>query len=132
VEVVSNVAHLYSRRRWDGGEARPDRHFSRAGSRSIVHRAVTEPDVVPAPETERVAEARSRAQERLHRQRQTLQPVGWAAIIVVVLGSANSDPAPGLHGKALAVTIALCVFVATLASRSATASPSAASSSRAG
>jgi signal transduction histidine kinase len=115
VEVVSNVAHLYSRRRWDGGEARPDRHFSRAGSRSIVHRAVTEPDLVPAPETERVAEARSRAQERLHRQRQTLQPLGWAAIIVVVLGSANSDPAPGLHGKALAVTIALCVFVATLA-----------------
>jgi signal transduction histidine kinase len=33
---------------------------------------------------------------------------------VVVLGSANSHPAPGLHGKGLAVTLALCVFAATL------------------
>jgi hypothetical protein len=29
-------------------------------------------------------------------------------ILVVVLGSANSDPVPGLHGKALAVTLAVC------------------------
>ncbi len=36
-------------------------------------------------------------------------------IIVVVLGSANSHPVPGLHGKALAVTLALCVFAVTLA-----------------
>ncbi|HSO98990.1 MAG TPA: histidine kinase [Solirubrobacteraceae bacterium] len=40
--------------------------------------------------------------------------MGWAVILVVVLGSANSHPVPGLHGKALAVTLALCVFVATL------------------
>ena len=33
---------------------------------------------------------------------------------MVVLGSANSQPVPGLHGKALAVTVALCVFAATL------------------
>ena len=33
---------------------------------------------------------------------------------MVVLGSANSHPVPGLHGKALAVTLALCVFAATL------------------
>jgi signal transduction histidine kinase len=33
---------------------------------------------------------------------------------VVVLASANSHPAPGLHGKALAVTLALCVFAVTL------------------
>ena len=33
---------------------------------------------------------------------------------MVVLGSANSDPAPGLHGNALAVTLSLCVFAAML------------------
>jgi signal transduction histidine kinase len=61
-----------------------------------------------------VGEARARAQERLHRQRQTLRPLGFAVILVVVLGSANSDPVPGLHGKALAVTLALCVVAVTL------------------
>ena len=35
-------------------------------------------------------------------------------LLVVVLGSANSQPVPGPHGKALAVTLALCVFAATL------------------
>ena len=33
---------------------------------------------------------------------------------MVVLGSANSHPVPGLHGKALAVTVALCAFAVTL------------------
>ena len=33
---------------------------------------------------------------------------------MVVLGSANSHPVPGLYGKALAVTLALCVFAAML------------------
>jgi signal transduction histidine kinase len=64
--------------------------------------------------SERVAEARARAQERLHRQREMLRPLGWAVILVVVLGSANSHPVPGLHGKALAVTLMLCVFAAML------------------
>ena len=50
----------------------------------------------------------------MHRQRATLRPLGWAVILVVVLGSANSDPVPGLHGRALAVTVALWVFAATL------------------
>jgi signal transduction histidine kinase len=36
-------------------------------------------------------------------------------LLVVVLGSANSNPVPGLHGKALAVTLALCIFAVTLA-----------------
>jgi len=35
-------------------------------------------------------------------------------MLVVVLGSANSEPVPGLRGKALAVTIGLCVFAVTL------------------
>jgi signal transduction histidine kinase len=43
-----------------------------------------------------------------------MRPLGWAVILVVVLGSANSHPVPGLHGKGLAVTLALCVFAATL------------------
>jgi signal transduction histidine kinase len=50
----------------------------------------------------------------LHRQRGTLRPLGWAVLLVVVLGSANSHPVPGLHGKALAVMLALCVFAVTL------------------
>ena len=33
---------------------------------------------------------------------------------MVVLGSANSHPVPGLHGQALAVTVALCVFAVAL------------------
>ena len=50
----------------------------------------------------------------MHRQRGTLRPLGWAALLIVVLGSANSHPVPGLHGKALAVTGALFVFGAAL------------------
>ena len=84
----------------------------RAGWRSIVRTAVT--DSQPASNSERVAEAQARAQERLHRQRHSLRPLGWAVILVVVIGSANSHPAPGLHGKALAVTLALVVFAAML------------------
>ena len=75
---------------------------------------MTQPDPVPAPDSERVVAARSRARERLIRQRATLRPLGWAGILVVVLGSANSQPAPGLHGKGLAVTLALSVFGAAV------------------
>lgn len=64
--------------------------------------------------SERVAEAQARSQERLHRQRQSLRPLGWAVILVVLLASANSHPVPGLHGRALAVTLALVVFAAML------------------
>ena len=84
----------------------------RAGSRSIVRVAVT--DSQPATDSERVAGAQARAQERLHRQRASLRPLGWAVILVVVLGSTNSHPVPGLHGTALAVTFALVVFAAML------------------
>jgi signal transduction histidine kinase len=79
-----------------------------------VRTTVTDLELAPSIESERVAEAQARARERLHRQRATLRPLGWAVILVVVLGSANSHPVPGLHGKALAVTLALCVFAATL------------------
>ena len=86
----------------------------RAGGRSIVLAPVTGSQRAEAPESGRVAEARARAHERLHRQRGTLRPLGWAVLLVVVLGSANSQPVPGLNGNALAVTVALCVFAATL------------------
>lgn len=86
----------------------------RAGLRSIVPDAVTDSQRGLVPESERVVEAQARAGERLHRQRETLRPLGWAVILVVALGSANSRPVPGLHGKALAVTVALGVFVAML------------------
>jgi len=62
-----------------------------------------------------VAEAHSRAAQRLHHQRETLRPLGLAVVLIVVVGSANSHPAPGLHGKALAITLALCAFAGTLA-----------------
>jgi signal transduction histidine kinase len=95
--------------------SQPPACHPRAAWRSIVRTAVTDSQAASAPTSERVAEARARAAERLYRQRQTLRPLGWAVILVVVLGSANSDPVPGVHGKALAVTLALGVFVVTLA-----------------
>jgi signal transduction histidine kinase len=36
-------------------------------------------------------------------------------ILVVAAGTVDGHPGPGLHGRALGVTVALCVFVATLA-----------------
>ena len=86
----------------------------RAGLRSIVPITVTDSQLATPLESERVAEAQARAQERMHRQRATLRPLGLTVIVVVVVGSANSHPAPGLHGKALVVTLALCVFAVTL------------------
>jgi signal transduction histidine kinase len=86
----------------------------RAGSRSIVRTAVTESELGSGSDSERIGEARARAQGRLHRQRRSLRPLGWALILVVVLGSVNSHPVPGLHGKGLAVTLALCVFAVAL------------------
>jgi signal transduction histidine kinase len=101
---------MNSDRRASRSSARP----WRAGSRSIVRTAVTESELSSGSDSERVAEARARAQERLHEQRRALRPLGWAVIFVVVLGSANSDPVPGLHGKGLAVTLALLVFAVGL------------------
>jgi signal transduction histidine kinase len=69
----------------------------------------------PDHESRRVAEARSRAHLRLNRQRGTLRPLGWAVIAVVAAGTAGGHPAPGLHGKAAAVTLALGAFAVMLA-----------------
>lgn len=69
----------------------------------------------PGNESRRVAEAHSRAEHRLGRQRGTLRPLGWAVILVVVTSTVGANPGPGVHGKELGVTLALCAFVATLA-----------------
>jgi signal transduction histidine kinase len=66
-------------------------------------------------ESQRVSEARSRAEGRLRRQRGTLRPLGWAVIAVVAVGTFNVRPAPGLHGNGVWVALALCVFIVTLA-----------------
>jgi len=98
----------------DPSGSSPSGPQQRAGRRSIVGPAVTGSQQSSAPDSERVAEVRARAQERLHRQRATLRPLGWSVLFVVVLGSANSHPVPGLRGQALAVTLALCAFAVTL------------------
>jgi signal transduction histidine kinase len=66
-------------------------------------------------ESQRVSEARSRAEQRLRRQRGTLRPLGWAVIAVVAVGTLNARPAPALHGRGLWVTVAMLVFIAALA-----------------
>ena len=66
-------------------------------------------------ESRRLAEAGERAEQRLRRQRNTLRPLGWAVIVAVAAGAISGHPAPGLDGKAIGVTIALCAFAGTLA-----------------
>jgi signal transduction histidine kinase len=66
-------------------------------------------------ETQRLAGARARAEQRLRRQRDTLRPLGWAVLLAVVAGAFGGDPHPGLHGRALGVTLALCAFAGALA-----------------
>lgn len=72
---------------------------------------------LPSPQIQsgRVADAESRAELRLRRQRGTLRPLGLAVIVLVAAGTFGADPGPALHGKGLGVTLALCAFVATLA-----------------
>ena len=66
------------------------------------------------PASARVAEARSRALERGDAQRQALRPLGLVFIAVVVAASAQTHPAPGLHGTGLAVTLLLTVYAAAV------------------
>jgi signal transduction histidine kinase len=66
------------------------------------------------PVSARVAEARSRARERGDAQRQALRPLGLVFIAIVVAASAQTHPAPGLHGAGLAVTLLLAAYAATV------------------
>jgi signal transduction histidine kinase len=67
------------------------------------------------PPSARVSAARSRASERVDRQRQLLRPLGWALIAVVVTAGLNTHPAPGLSGARLGVSLALAGYAAAVA-----------------
>ncbi len=67
------------------------------------------------PASARVAEARSRARERVDRQRQALRPLGWGFIAIVATASAQTHPAPGVQGSGLEVTLALAAYTAAVA-----------------
>src|SRR5262249_32702813 len=62
-----------------------------------------------APDSARVAAARSRAAERIRRQRQQMRPLAWAFIAAVVISAEQGRPAPGLAGVRLGITAALAV-----------------------
>jgi signal transduction histidine kinase len=65
-------------------------------------------------ESRRVAEARTRAEERLIRQRGALRPLGLALVAVVVAATFGGHPAPGSHGSGIGVLVALAGFAAML------------------
>jgi signal transduction histidine kinase len=67
------------------------------------------------PASARVSAARSRARERVDRQRQLLRPVGWVLIAIVVTAGLNSHPAPGLSGARLGVSLALAGYAVAVA-----------------
>ncbi len=71
-------------------------------------------EVTMGPKSARVARARVRAQERLRHQRRLLRPLGLAAILAVVVGTLNGQPAPGGHGERLLVSLALAVYVVSV------------------
>src|SRR5215472_18176953 len=62
-----------------------------------------------AADSARVAAARSRASERIRRQRQQMRPLAWAFIAAVVISGEQGRPAPGLAGTRLGITAALVV-----------------------
>jgi signal transduction histidine kinase len=72
-------------------------------------------DGADAPPSARVSAARSRARERVDRQRQMLRPLGWALIALVVTAGLNSHPGPGLSGAGLGVSLALAGYAAAVA-----------------
>jgi len=67
------------------------------------------------PASARVSAARSRARERVDRQRQLLRPLGWVLIAIVVTAGLNSHPAPGLSGARLGISLALIGYAAAVA-----------------
>jgi signal transduction histidine kinase len=66
-------------------------------------------------ESARVAEAREHAADRVRRQRDTLRPMGWAVVLVVVAGALSGQPHPAVQGKGLGVTLALLAFTGAFA-----------------
>ena len=72
-------------------------------------------DAENLPASARVSAARSRARERVDRQRQMLRPLGWVLIAIVVTAGLNSHPAPGLSGARLGVSLALAGYAVAVA-----------------
>ncbi len=68
-----------------------------------------------ARESERIVLARLGAQQRYQRQRRQLRPVTWLLLVVVGICVWTSRRPPGFTGAALAVTLALVVYVVPLA-----------------
>lgn len=62
----------------------------------------------------REAEARSRAEDRLRRQRDVLRPLGFVVIAAVLVGAINGHPALGVHGRGLGVAMAFLAFALAL------------------
>jgi signal transduction histidine kinase len=63
----------------------------------------------------RELEAQARAKERLRRQREMLRPLGVVVIVAVAVGAFNGQPAPGVQGGRLGVSVAVVAFAAALA-----------------
>ena len=67
------------------------------------------------PKSTREAQARTRADQRLRRQRDILRPLGLVVIAAVAIGTINGHPGPAGHGIGLGVAAALVVFAMALA-----------------
>ena len=62
----------------------------------------------------REAEAHARAAERQERRRAWLRPLALALIAIVVVGTIDAHPGPGLHGRGAGIAFALAIYVAAL------------------
>jgi signal transduction histidine kinase len=78
-------------------------------------RTATTVPVTSAHESPRIAEAREHAAGRVRRQRDTLRPMGWAVVLVVIAGAIGGQPHPAIQGKGLGVALALLAFAGALA-----------------
>ena len=67
------------------------------------------------PPSQRIAEAHARAEQRRARERARLRPLGWALIAIVTAGVLDGQPAPGTHGAAAGVALAIAAYVVALA-----------------
>ena len=74
-----------------------------------------DPGGAGAADSARVAAARSRAAERIRRQRLQMRPLAWAFIVAVVISAEQGRPAPGLAGVRLGILAALAVCAVTAA-----------------
>jgi signal transduction histidine kinase len=70
------------------------------------------PDVSEPSESRRVAALRDRVQERRAAGGALLRPVGIVVYALVAAVSIGGDPPPSLHGRGIAVIVALVVFAA--------------------